>query len=302
MPTTSMQSTIRPIPGKTCLITGATSGIGKAAALQLARLGAQVILHGRNLERCQTTAQRIRQEIENAKVEIAVADMSSQAQVRRLAQEIRSQHKRLDVLVNNAGAFFLKRQLSPDGIEMTLAVNHLGYFLLTLELLDLLKAGAPSRIINVSSSAHGAGSFDLNDINLKKRYRSWQAYGRSKLANVLFTYELARRLNSNHIPPVTVNALHPGYVATQIGTNNGLLAKWGVNLWHKLPFNKFPITPEEGAQTIVYLATSPEVEGVTGKYFYECKVANSSPLSYDSDLACKVWEISQGLIQKPVQS
>ncbi len=204
--------------GKLCMVTGATSGIGRVTAQVLAQAGAEVVVVGRNREKSEATVDRIKQQTGNSAVEYMLADLSSQTAIRQLAETFKRQHERLNVLVNNAGAFFLWRQESVDGIEMTFALNHLGYFLLTNLLLDTLKASAPARVINVSSGSHRGETINFNHFQGKRMYSGFRAYGESKLANILFTYELARRLEGTGI---TVNAIHPGFVATNIGTNNG---------------------------------------------------------------------------------
>jgi NAD(P)-dependent dehydrogenase (short-subunit alcohol dehydrogenase family) len=296
--------------GKTCLVTGATAGIGEVTARELARRGACVVIVGRSQERCAATAKTIRGATGNPAVELLVADLSSQAEIRRLAQEFLDRHRRLDVLVNNAGALFAQRRESIDGIEMTLALNHLAYFLLTSLLLDTLKASAPARIVNVSSRAHEeVHGLDLDDLQARVRARSFWGYGgsklasllytlfmpmrhpaflqyaRSKLANLLFTYELARRLEGTG---VTVNALHPGFVASRFIAGNGVLG-WFMRRWAGL----FAISAEEGAKTSVYLATSPEVEDVTGKYFVKQKSVASSSASLDEAAARRLWQLSE---------
>jgi len=278
---------------KICLITGATAGIGEVTALKLAQMDATVVGVGRNPAKCEATANHIRKETGNPNVEFLIADLSSQTQTRALADTFRQKYGRLDVLVNNAGAFYFNRALSADGIEMTFALNHLGYFLLTDLLLDLLKASAPARIINVSSSAHYSGHLDLDDLEMKNNYQGWQAYANSKLANVLFTYELARRLEG---VGVTATVLHPGWVATGFGHNNlrGLLAIARPFYW--LVQKISAITPEEGAETMVYLASSPKVEGVTGKFFIERREKRSSSESYDEGAAKKLWELSEKMV------
>lgn len=269
--------------GKVVMVTGATSGIGEATAYALARKGASLVIVGRDGQRSQDVADSIRRATGNPGVEFLVADLSSQAQVRRLAHEFRQRHSRLDILINNAGAFFLRRELSADGIEMTLALNHLAYFLLTHLLLDLLKDSAPSRVVNVSSMAHLNARIDLSNLDCS----GWQGYGKSKLANLLFTYELARRLDGSG---VTANALHPGLVASNIGMNNT-----GMVRWLKPLVNLFSISCEKGARTSVYLASSPEVEGVSGRYFVCCKEEPSSPVSRDRRLAQRLWQVSAEL-------
>jgi NAD(P)-dependent dehydrogenase (short-subunit alcohol dehydrogenase family) len=213
-----------------------------------------------------------------------LADLSVQAQVRRLAQEFKRRYSRLDVLINNAGGFFMKRQLSADGIEMTFALNYLSVFLLTSLLLDTLKASAPARIVNISSDAHRRARINFEDLELERKYSGFGAYGQSKLAVALFTYELARRLEGTQ---VTVNALHPGFVATNLGRNNG----WRIKLFAPL-VKLMALSPEEGAETSIYLASSSEVAGITGKYFDKKKAVRSSLASYDETAARRLWEIS----------
>jgi len=270
---------------KICLITGATHGIGQAAAEGLARLGATVVVAGRDQERCQSTVARITRETGNPQVDYLVADLSAQAQVRRLAGDFCARYPRLDVLVNDAGIINFRRQLSPDGIEMNFALNHLAYFLLTNLLLDTLKASAPARVVNVSSNSHRGQHLDFENLELIHGYWAGTAYGRSKLANLYFTYELARRLEGMG---VTVNAMHPGFVRTNMAANNGPLVRLFLPLVHRNS-----LTPEEGARTIVYLASSPQVEGVTGKYFVREREVPSDPISHDEEAARKLWEISE---------
>ena len=212
--------------GKIILVTGATSGIGYITARELARQGAQVILVGRDPVRTDSAVDSIRSETGSSQVSRLLADLASQAEIRRLAGQFSQQYPRLDVLVNNAGGFFLRRRLSPDGLEMTFALNHLAYFLLTLLLLPALEAAGEARIVNVASDAHESGKINFDDLQSEHRYFSWAAYGQSKLANILFTYELARRLGDRKI---TANVLHPGFVATNLARNNGILAKAAMN-------------------------------------------------------------------------
>ena len=273
--------------GKLCMVTGATSGIGKVTAQVLAQAGAEVIVVGRNKEKSEITVDRIKQQTGNPAIEYMLADLSSQAAIRQLAETFKRQHECLDVLVNNAGAFFLRRQQSVDGIEMTFALNHLGCFLLTNLLLDTLKASAPARVINVSSGSHRGERIDFNHLQGKRLYSGFRAYGESKLANIYFTYELARRLEGSGI---TVNAMHPGFVATNIGTNNG----WIVRAIRPL-MDLFALSAEEGADTINYLAISKEVEKITGKYFIKRKAVSSSPISYDESFARRLWQVSMEL-------
>jgi NAD(P)-dependent dehydrogenase (short-subunit alcohol dehydrogenase family) len=270
--------------GKTVLVTGATNGIGYVAARELARKGAQTVLVSRSAEKCSQSVESIKKETGNPQVEFIVADLSTNAGVQETAHEFKKRHTRLDVLLNNAGAMFMSRQVSKDGIEMTIALNHLNYFHLTILLLDVLKATGSSRIVNVSSDAHRGGKINFDDIQLEKGYSGMKAYSQSKLANVLFTYELARKLEGTK---VTANALHPGFVDTGFGKNNGGLIKFGMSLLKPIQRK-----PDVGAQTSIYLASSPEVEGVSGKYFADSKAVESDPASYDRGTAEKLWNIS----------
>ena len=272
------------------MITGASDGIGYVAARELAGMGARVIVVGRDAAKTDSAVERIIDETGNPAVQRLLADLSSQREVRRLADEVREQTPRLDVLLNNAGAIFLSSRRSVDGLEMTFALNHLGYFLLTTLLLDLLRTSEPARIINVSSSSHGSpGKFRLEDLPKPGSNRGYRAYGRSKLCNILFTYELARRLEGSG---VTANALHPGLVSTNIARNNGLLGRV-VNFF----IGARGVDADRGAETLVHLASSPDVEGVTGKYFVDCQAVASSALSYDAELAADLWELSERLTQ-----
>ena len=276
--------------GKTCLVTGASDGIGYVATRELARMGARVLAVGRNEGKTAAAVDRVIAETGNEAVSYLLADLSSQRGVRLLAEQAREQMPRLDVLLNNAGAIFLTSQVSDDGIEMTFALNHIGYFLLTTLLLDLVQESAPARIINVSSSSHSSpGRFRLEDLPRPGANRGYRAYGRSKLCNLLFTYELARRLEGTG---VTVNALHPGLVRTNIARNNGLMGRV-VNFF----IGARGLDVVQGAETLVYLAASPEVEGVTGRFFVECQAVPSSGLSYDTGLATGLWDLSERLTE-----
>ena len=269
---------------KICLITGATSGIGQAAAMGLAGKGATVIVAGRSEQRCQNTVTHIKSETGNQNVDFLLADLSVQAGVRALAADFKSLYDHLDVLVNNAGAIFFRRRVSADGIEMTFALNHLAYFMLTNLLLENLKAATHARIVNVSSSSHWGQQLDFENLELNRGYRAMKAYGRSKLANLYFTYELARRLAGTS---VTVNAMHPGLVRTNIGGNNG----WIVRLL--LPFIHLrSLTPAQGASTAIYLASSPDVETVSGKFFVRERDVPSDQVSYDESVAARLWQVS----------
>ncbi len=271
--------------GKVVLVTGANSGIGKETALGLVNKGASVVIVGRNKEKTRRTASDIRLKSGSPVVDCLIADLSSLAQIRQLSDEFRKRYKRLDVLVNNAGAIFARRHVTVDGYEMTFALNHLANFLLSNLLLDLLKANAPARIVNVSSSAHQAAHLDFNDLQTKHYgYGGYKAYRRSKLANIMFTYELARRLEGTG---VTANVLHPGGVNSDFGKNNGGVMKLAMKV-----ISRFQISPEEGAQTSIYLASSPEVEGVSGKYFVDCYPVHSSAASYDEAAQKQLWEVS----------
>jgi NAD(P)-dependent dehydrogenase (short-subunit alcohol dehydrogenase family) len=278
-----MNSTVE---GKTVLVTGATNGIGLETARELSRMGAQVTIVSRNAEKCAAVAGAIKTETGN-RVKFIAADLSTLAGIRQAAVSFKQFHSQLHILVNNAGGFFFKRIVTPDGYEKTFALNHLNYFLLTTLLLDLLKVSAPTRVVNVASGSHVGARIDFNDLQGKKRYGGFRAYGQSKLANVLFTYELSRRLNYTG---VTVNALHPGYVDTGIPLSSGFPGKIA-----KLSARLFAQKPEEGAQTSIYLAASTEVEGVTGKYFIDCRPVASSPESYDKLVAEKLWQVSLNL-------
>lgn len=284
----------KPLNGRICMVTGATGGIGAVTAQALARQGATVVVVGRSREKSVATVARIKEQTGNSEVEFMLADLSSQKEVRRLAERFKSRYRRLNVLVNNAGAIFRKRRETVDGFEMTFALNHLSHFLLTNLLLDTIKASAPARIINVSSESHRRAKMNFDDLQRRKKYGAMNAYGQSKLANVLFTYELARRLDGSG---VTANALHPGFVATNFGENMEGIFGLFVRLFHL-----FGISPEQGAQTSIYLATSPEVEDVTGKYFEKKKAVQSSKISYDKAIAKKLWQVSAELSGLPVSS
>ncbi len=270
--------------GKTCLVTGANSGIGKVTAEALARMGARLVIVCRNRERGQPALEEIKKKSGNREVELMTCDFASQKQIRHLADEFLSGHDRLDVLVNNAGLMRRYRETTEDGFEMTFAVNHLGYFLLTNLLLDVLKDSAPSRIVNVASVAHMTGTMNFDDLQSEREYSSMAAYRQSKLANILFTYELARRLEGTL---VTANCLHPGVIATNIARDMPKAVSFALKL--------FFTGAEKGAETSIYLATSPQVEAVTGKYFADKKEARSNKESYDKEIARRLWEVSAEL-------
>jgi NAD(P)-dependent dehydrogenase (short-subunit alcohol dehydrogenase family) len=274
----------QPMSGKICMVTGATDGIGVPTAHALADMGAHVVVIGRSREKSEKVVEKIKQETGNQAVEYMLADFSDLAQVRNLAQEFKSRHSKLHVLVNNAGVLMITRRYSVDGYEMMFAVNHLAHFLLTMLLLDTIKSSAPARIVNVSSGSHRRGELDFDDLHGRKRFHPGNFYGNSKLANVLFTYELARRLEGTG---VTANVLHPGFIRTNMAANNGWFVRLVLPLVHMSS-----LTPEQGAKTNIYLASSPEVEGVTGKYFINCKEVRSSRASHDPESARRLWEES----------
>ena len=270
--------------GRTCLITGATSGIGRATATALAGMGASLVLVARDRARGEETAAQIAQQTGNRAVTLLFGDLSSQAAVRRVAAEFLASEQPLHVLINNAGVVNLQRSVTVDGIETTFAVNHLAYFLLTNLLLDRLIGSAPARIVNVSSDAHKFGPLDFDDLENTRRYRAMRVYGQSKLANILFTGELARRLAGSG---VTANSLHPGAVGTGLGKNNAAWARVVIAM-----LRPFFLTPADGAATSIYLASSPAVDGVTGKYFAKQREHRSSAAARDADAARRLWDIS----------
>jgi len=277
---------------KVCLITGATSGIGKATAMGLANMGAGVVMVGRDRGRGEAALAEIKEKSANASVDLMLADLSSQEQIRRLADEFKEAYPRLDVLINNAGLFRSKRITTAEGLETTFAVNHLAYFLLTKLLLDVLKASASSRIVNVSSGDHNNGAIDFDDLQGEKGYKGAKAYSQSKLADVLVTYELARRLEGTGI---TANCLHPG-AGVRTNSGSGVSGVFGLIVRALRPFM---ISPEKGAETSIYLASSPEVEGLSGRYFVKKAEARSSDVSYDESRARRLWEVSAELTNLP---
>ncbi|MGH8183561.1 MAG: SDR family oxidoreductase [Rhodanobacteraceae bacterium] len=287
-------TTLPDLAGKTILITGATNGIGLEAACTLARAGAHVVISGRDPARIDAALATIRTRSGSDQVEGLFADFSSQAAVRKLAADFKAKLARLDVLVNNAGSVNPDRRLTEDGIETTFAVNHLAAFLLTHLLLDTLHASAPARIVNVASVAHDGGTLDFDDLNFDRDYSVMHAYSRSKLANVLFTRALAKRLAGTG---VTVNCLHPGTVATGIWGHGAPGSGWKRALFAGVmaPAKLFMLSPERGARTIVYAATSPEVEGKTGLYFDKNQPKQPAPLALDDALAERLWQESARL-------
>ena len=272
---------------KICLVTGGNSGIGRATALGLARMGATVLIVSRNREKGETAVADIIAKSGNQNVGMIQADMSSQESIHNLAAEFNAKHSKLHVLINNAGVYLTKRTTTIDGLESTFAVNYLGPFLLTDLLLDVLKASAPSRIVNVTSDAHNGADIHFDDLQGEKRFSGWQMYGQSKLAMILFTHELAKKLEGTG---VTVNSAHPGVVRTNFAKNNGGLVMLGFRF-----LGIFFISPETSAKRILYVATSPDLEGVTGKYFTKMHEAKSSQESYDDDSAKRLWLVSEQL-------
>ncbi len=276
------------LSGRTCLVTGATSGIGYETALGLAKAGGRVGIVGRDAGKVDASARRIASAVPGATIDRFVADLSSQAEIRRLAGAVRAAYPRLDVLVNNAGAIFDRRSVTVDGFERTWALDHLGYVLITLELLDLLKAsgrpGAASRIVNVASAAHTRGRIAFDDVQSERSYGAMRAYSQAKLGNVLFTYALARRLSGM---PVTVNALHPGVIDTGFAKNTGgaFGFAWGL-------IRPFLSTPVDGARTTLHVATSPGIEGVSGRYFSRSREKTSSAYSRDEVVQERTWKLS----------
>jgi retinol dehydrogenase 14 len=273
--------------GKTVLITGGTSGIGKATAVTLVAMDANVVIVGRNQERGEAAVEEIKARSHNESVELMLADLSVQAEVRGLAQEFQERHDDLDVLVNNAGLVQSKRTETPDGMETTLTINHLAPFLLTNLLLGRLEKSAPSRVITVSSEAQRWGTMDFEEMQSSRKYRGFPVYGMTKLANIMFTYELAERLNGTG---VTANGLHPGSVGTNFGHNN----RGPMALFFRT-FKPFMRSPEQGADTLVWLASSSEVDGVSGKYFFDRREIEAKSVAHDPAARRRLWEISQEL-------
>ena len=271
--------------GKVCMITGANSGIGNATALGLAELDATVVMICRDQSQGEAAMAEIKEKTGNASVDLMIADLSSLQSIRKLAANFKEKYP-LHVLINNAGVFRTKRSLTVDGIETTFAVNHLAYFLLTNLLLDVLEPNAPSRVINVSSETHRGATINFDNLQGEKKYSALKSYGQSKLANILFTYELAKRLKETD---VTVNCLHPGFTRTNLGLEKD--NSWIYRVGMKLAMI-FASSPVKGAQTPIYLATAPEVEDVTGKYFIKKKQVKSSKESLNEAIAQQLWQVS----------
>jgi NAD(P)-dependent dehydrogenase (short-subunit alcohol dehydrogenase family) len=281
--------------GKVCIVTGSNSGIGKETALALAGMGAVVVMAVRNRERGERARSEIIEETGNQATDLMICDVSSIESIRRFAREFKEKYDRLDVLINNAGAVFSKRQVTLDGVEMTLAVNYLGPFLLTLELLPLLKASAPSRVINLSSGMHGTGRIDFDDLQSEKGYRGMKAYANAKLMVTTITYEWARRLDGTG---VAVNAVEPGFVATSLGRNSGSLIS---SIMFGL-VRPIQVSPRKGAETSVYVATSDELEGVTGKCFAKLKEKPPSKISNDREIQRRLWDLTVDLLGVDLES
>lgn len=273
--------------GKTVVITGTTSGIGQVAAEKLAAMGARIVQIARDPARGQAAMDRLSVSGPRLDHRIYYADLSRLGEMKRVAAEIAKVEPRIDVLLNNAGALFGSRQATEDGLEKTFALNHLSYFVLTLGLRERLIASAPARVINTSSDAHHGNRLNFDDLQSAKNFSGFPVYGRSKLANILFTRELARRLNGTQ---VSANSFHPGFVATRFGDEAGGALAIGIKA-----AKVFAISPEKGAATLVYLASSPEVAGVTGKYFYKCRIATPTREAQDDTAARRLWDESAKL-------
>ena len=281
-------SSVESMRGKTCIITGATGGIGLETARRLGALGARLVLVGRNRDKGNAAISRLRAEVPGVAVEMHHADLSRPDEIRRLADALLKTASRIDVLVNNAGAVFANRNTTPDGLELTFALNHMGYFRLMALLRDRLIASAPARVVNVASEAHRGSHLDFEDLQCSRRYRGWKAYQRSKLANILFTRELARRLEGTG---VTANCLHPGFVASGFGDNNRGIWRLGIALVKLVA----AISVERGAETPVYLASSPDLDGISGKYFSNCRERQPDATAQDDETAARLWEESEQL-------
>lgn len=273
--------------GKTVVITGATSGIGQVAAENLAAMGARIVQVARSRTRGEAALERLRASGPGIEHTIYYADLSRLGEIRRLTARILETEPRIDVLINNAGAVYSKRRVTEDGLELTFALNHMSYFLLTHGLQERLKASAPARVVNTSSDAHRGMRLDFEDLQAARKYSGFPVYGRTKLENILFTRELARRLDGSG---VTANAFHPGFVRTRYGDESGGLLSFGIRA-AKL----FAISPEKGAETLVYLASSPEVASVTGQYFYKCSLATPTREAQDDSAARRLWAESARL-------
>jgi NAD(P)-dependent dehydrogenase (short-subunit alcohol dehydrogenase family) len=274
--------------GKTVVITGGTSGIGEVAAEKLAAMGARMVLVARDKARGEQTLARLRQAGPGVEHSIHYADLSRLSEMKRVAQEIAAAEPRIDVLINNAGALFANRRVTEDGLEMTFALNHMSYFVVTLALRERLIGSRPARVINTASDAHKGEKLDLSDLQSERGYRGLKVYGRSKLMNILFTSELARRWAGTG---VTANCLHPGFVATRFGDESGGMLSRGVRM-----AKAFAISPEQGAETLVYLASSDEPANANGLYYYKRRPATPTAEARDAEAARRLWEESEKLI------
>ncbi len=280
--------------GKVCLVTGSSSGIGLVTARKLAFMGARVVMLCRNRARGEAVQAQIKEVSGNPQVDLIVADLSELSQVRHAAHEFQQNYTRLHVLINNAGGMNSERKVTSDGLEATFVTNYLAPFLLTQLLLDVLKTSAPARIINVSAPAHKIGKIDFTDLQSEHRYNALKAYTQAKLAQIYFTYELAERLRGTG---VTVNALDPGHVVSNFNNSTrGLM-----HVIAEVIYFFDGRSPEKGAQTILYLATDPAVESISGKYFLDCKPISSSSRSYDVGVRQRLWSVSEALIQQPAK-
>jgi NAD(P)-dependent dehydrogenase (short-subunit alcohol dehydrogenase family) len=280
------------LSGQVIIVTGANAGIGKVTARELAKMGATVVMVCRSQPRGAAALAEVKQASGSDDIHLMLCDLSSQASIRQFVSQFRAEYDRLDVLVNNAGAYFNDRQVSADGYELTLALNHMGYFLLTDLLLDMLQASAPARIVNVSSGAHRRNKIDWDDLQRTDSYSGFGVYSESKLMNILFTNALARRLEGSG---VTVNSLHPGFVRTNFGrNNNGLLGRLLMPLVQLMAIDE-----DKGAETTIYLASSPAVADVTGRYFEKKKAVKASSLAYDEAAQERLWAISESLVLTP---
>ncbi len=275
--------------GKTCVITGATSGIGLETAARLGALGARLVLVGRNRDKGNAAISRLRAYEPGVAVEVHYADLSRPEEIRRLGDALLDAAPRIDVLVNNAGALFANRSTTSDGLELTFALNHMGYFRLTALLRDRLIASAPARVVNVASEAHRGSHLDFEDLQCSRHYNGWRAYQRSKLANILFTRELARRLEGTG---VTANCLHPGFVATNFGDNNRGIWRLGITIGKLVA----AIPVKRGAETPVHLASSADLEGISGKYFIKCRERRPDPSAENDGTAARLWTESERLM------
>jgi NAD(P)-dependent dehydrogenase (short-subunit alcohol dehydrogenase family) len=274
--------------GKVVVITGGTSGIGQVAAEELAAMGARIVLVARDKARAETTLSRLGERAPGVAHSVHYADLLRMAEMKRVAAEIAAAEPRIDVLINNAGALFGSRRITEDGLESTFALNHMSYFVVTYGLRERLSASAPARVVNTSSDAHRGKSIDFDDLQSARDYRGFKAYGRSKLCNILFTRELARRLNGTR---VTANCLHPGFVDTRFGDEAGGIFPFFIRLGKKT----VALSPKKGAETIVYLASSPDVADVSGKYFYECRPKTPTAQAQDDAAAQRLWQETEKL-------